>query len=279
MAFHAVSSNWLRTPPSTSTDDIKLLSMIERAAAKRIHELKRRRARARRRTSRGGGRRRLRRRDAATSAPARADDDEDDPQHPEEIAHFTRVIESFLQYGDITKRHVADTERRERALGPSALAMLPPSAVDRKAKLMHAAAEGNAVRARCLRHPRRRAFAVTRAPPGPRFLSPREKFSRAWSRTSSASAVDPGDPARGPPARAAGRAAGRDLSKAKSTLPRRARLERRGAPGAAACYAPCVPRCAPRCPPAAATRAARARRRVRAGERLGRLVLEVRGGL
>ena len=35
MAFHAVSSNWLRTLPSTSTDDIKLLSMIERAAAKR----------------------------------------------------------------------------------------------------------------------------------------------------------------------------------------------------------------------------------------------------
>ena len=150
MAFHAVSSNWLRTLPSTSTDDIKLLSMIERAAAKRIHELQEAAPRAREAADEP------RRRpppppaaaSAATSAPARADDDEDDPQHPEEIAHFTRVIESFLQYGDITKRHVANTERRERALGPSALAMLPPSAVDRKAKLMHAAAEGNAVRAR-----------------------------------------------------------------------------------------------------------------------------------
>ena len=146
MAFHSVTSSWLRALPSTSTDDIKLLSMIERAAAKRIHELQSASPRAD--EAAAEPRRPPPPPHAAASTPACADDDEDDPQHPEEIAHFTRVIESFLQYGDITKRHVANTERRERALGPSALAMLPPSAVDRKAKLMHAAAEGNAVRAR-----------------------------------------------------------------------------------------------------------------------------------
>ncbi len=73
------------------------------------------------------------------------DNGEGSPEWDEEVEHFTRVVNSFLEYGPIAKSEVERTWNHASRLSPEAIAKLPPKSIEKRCLALRTGAMGNAV--------------------------------------------------------------------------------------------------------------------------------------